>query len=406
LETLVIQKENKYERERVRKRALRFVIEGKRLYYRDPDGGLKLCLRKADVKEVLQEFHEGAMGGHFGRDITIGRIRQHFWWPTIWKDVSDHIKTCDNCQRYGPKGHHNTLHPYRPVYPFEVIFLDFVIKLPTTARGNKHLITMTEGLTKWIEAKPVREATATTASKFLMENIVFRFGVPTIVITDNGSHFRGTFHETCEKMGIEHRFATAYHPQTVGQDERTNGLLLGRIRKWRIKKYNKWDEDIPASILACNTRKISTTGFSAMEKLMGYTAGTAVGLKLMRSSKKEIRRRMTEVSTENSGETVEARLRMLETLRDEAVRMRDDKSRLLKERYDKKVRSREFEIGEEVLAFDSSLVKQWSRKLEERWQGPFTIVWKGTLGAYSVDVGGGKTRMISGDHLKRYHRRA
>ena len=93
-------------------------------------------------------------------------------------------------------------------------------------------------------------------------------------------------------MGIHHRFGTAYHPQTNGQDERTNGLLLGRIRKWRLEKYNKWDEDLPASILACNTRKISTTCFSAMESLMGYTAGTASGLKLLGMKKKELKDNM------------------------------------------------------------------------------------------------------------------
>ena len=211
----------------------------------------------------------------------------------MWRDVAAHVKTCDNCQRYGPKEFHNVLRPYQPVYPFEFIFMDFVINLPSTPRKNRHLITMTEGLTKWVEAKSVKEVNAVTAMKFLADEIVHRFGVPTTVITDNGSHFRGEFHEYCEKMGIQHRYGTAYHPQTTGQDERTNGLLLGRIRKWRLEEYNKWDVDIPASILACNTRKISTTGFSAMESLMGFTAGTASGLKLLGTSKRDLKERCT-----------------------------------------------------------------------------------------------------------------
>lgn len=145
---------------------------------------------------------------------------------------------------------------------------------------------MTEGLTKWIEAKPTREATAKVAVKFLMEEVLCRFGVPMVIVTDNGSHFKGDFHEFCQKMGIWHKFGTAYHPQTTGQDERTNGLLLNRLRKWRQDDYNHWDEDLSASIFACNTRKVSTTGFSAMESLMGYTAGTSTGLKIMKMSKK------------------------------------------------------------------------------------------------------------------------
>ena len=184
--------------------ATKFIIKGKCLFYHDSDGGLKLCLGRKDIKEVLQEFHEGAIGGHFGRDITVSQVRQQFWWPTIWRDVALHVKTCDNCQRYGPKEFHNVLHPYQPVYPFEFIFLDFVVNLPSTPRKNQHLITMTEGLTKWVEAKAVKEANSMTMMKFLANEIVHRFGMPTTVITDNGSHFRSEFHEYCMKMGIQH----------------------------------------------------------------------------------------------------------------------------------------------------------------------------------------------------------
>ena len=76
----------------------------------------------------------------------------------------------------------------------------------------------------------------------------------------------------------------------------------------------------------------------------------------------------------------------------------------MKERYDKKVHERPFAVGDEVLVYDSTLLKQWSRKLEERWLGPYVILWKGSLGAYAVDVGG-KQKMVSGDQLKAYHRR-
>src|SRR5438874_12189850 len=39
-------------------------------------------------------------------------------------------------------------------------------------------------------------------------------------------------------------------PISTGQDERTNGLLLGRIRKWRLEEYKKWDDDLAASVFA------------------------------------------------------------------------------------------------------------------------------------------------------------
>ena len=67
--------------------------------------------------------------------------------------------------------------------------MDYIVNLPGTARKNCHIITMTEGLTKWCEARAVKDATAANAAKFLFEDVVQSFGVPQMVITDNGSHF-------------------------------------------------------------------------------------------------------------------------------------------------------------------------------------------------------------------------
>jgi integrase-like protein len=322
----------------------------------------------------------------------------------MWKDITEYVRTCDICQRYGPREHSNPLQPYRPVCPFEYIFMDYIVNLPLTSKRNRHLLVMTEGLTKWIEAKPTKETTALTSMKFL-EGIICRYGAPIVVITDNGTHFKGEFDQLCKGMGIQHRLGTPYHPQTTGQVERTNGLLLGRIRKWRLEEYKKWDEDVEMSVLACNTRKTSATSFSPMEALMGYTASTASTLRMSHTPKKELKEKLALVAEDTSAEDTTTRLHILETLRDEIQRVRTEKTERMKERYDKKTHNRDFNEGQEVLLYDMSLLKQWSRKLEERWTGPYVVIWKGDLGAYVIDMGNHKTKTVSGDHLKAYHRR-
>jgi len=197
-----------------------------------------------------------------------------------------------------------------------------------------------------------------------------------------------------------------YHPQTTGQDERTNGLLLGRIRKWRLEENKRWDDDLPASIFACNTRKVSTTNFSPMESLMGFTAGTASTLKYSKMSKKELRKKVALVTEGIPDKMTSMRLLILESLRDEAINVKNHEAHKMKERYDKKVHLKEFQEGQEVLLYDSSLLKQWSRKLDERWMGPYLIVWKGSLGAYSIDMGEKGMKMVSGDNLKPYYQRS
>src|SRR6184192_974733 len=324
--------------------SLRFFLKNGILYYRDTDGKSKSCVHKTDVRTILTEYHDGAVGGYFGRDITIARVRQDFWWPTLWRDSTEFVKTCDRCQRYGPVENHNELHPYRPVFPFEFIFIDFIINLPITSKRNRHIITMTDGLTKWIEAKAYREATAKNAANFLMENIILRFGAPITVITDNGSHFKGEFHELCQRLNIQHWFSTTYHPQTVGQDERSNGLLLDRIRKWRREEDKKWDDDLTSSIFACNTRRISTMNASAMETLMGYTAQTASKLKHNPISKQELSHKLASISNPDPDVTTQERLRILETFRDEVIRVRDFNQDKIKHRYDSKIRSKAFTV--------------------------------------------------------------
>src|SRR5436305_12174442 len=136
-----------------------------------------------------------------------------------------------------------------------------------------------------------------------------------------------------------------------------NGLLLGQIRKWCLEEYNKWDMDLPASVFACNTRPNSSTSFSAMQSLMGYTAGTASERKILQVKQSELRHRLTLVLGGPSKNFKKERVCMLESLWDEAVRVKDVKADKMKIRYDRHVKTQKFELGDLVLLFNSALLK-------------------------------------------------
>jgi transposase InsO family protein len=61
-------------------------------------------------------------------------------------------------------------------------------------------------------------------SKKMFHEVIFpRYGVPIIVISDGGSHFIDqTFQKALSEVGVDHRIATPYHPQTSGQVETSN----------------------------------------------------------------------------------------------------------------------------------------------------------------------------------------
>ena len=95
---------------------------------------------------------------------------------------------------------------------------------------KKYLLVMVDKFTKWIEAKPVKTAEAGPVIDFI-SGVVHRYGVLHSIITDNGSN--STTDEVknwCAYLGIKPVSASVYHPQTNGQIERANGLIMSGIK--------------------------------------------------------------------------------------------------------------------------------------------------------------------------------
>ena len=68
-----------------------------------------------------------------------------------------------------------------------------------------------------------------------------KFGVLLAVATDNGLHFRGEFDELLERLHVTHHWGSPYRPQSTEQAEKTNGLLMARIRRWLPEGSQDWD---------------------------------------------------------------------------------------------------------------------------------------------------------------------
>ena len=105
-------------------------------------------------------------------------------------------------------------------------------KLPKSSKGGHvFLLVAVDKFTKWIEAMPVTNQKGKTAVKFF-ESIVYRFGVPHSIITDNGSNFISEeFQNFCEGLGINITYASVAQQQTNGQVEKANGLIGAGIKK-------------------------------------------------------------------------------------------------------------------------------------------------------------------------------
>jgi hypothetical protein len=76
----------------------------------------------------------------------------------------------------------------------------------------------------------------------MLKDVIFpRFGVPRYLMTGGGSHFiHGGFRKTLARYDINHRIASAYHPQTSGQVELSNREIKSILQKTVNGSRKNW----------------------------------------------------------------------------------------------------------------------------------------------------------------------
>src|ERR1044071_9949455 len=96
--------------------------------------------------------------------------------------------------------------------------------------GMMHLLVAVDKFTKWIEARPIKKLDGPTAVKFSAD-ITSRYGVPNSIIAHNGPNFaKRALAQYGSDYGIRLDVASVPHPQSSGQAERENGLILSGIK--------------------------------------------------------------------------------------------------------------------------------------------------------------------------------
>ncbi|TPX53137.1 hypothetical protein PhCBS80983_g06358 [Powellomyces hirtus] len=129
---------------------------------------------------AIESCHDDLLAGHLGRDRTLQKVQESYWWPDWHSDVVNHVKSCTECSEHKPlpKNRVGPLTPFVVNDPWEKIGIDIVGKLPTTARGNNYIVILTDYMTKWVEAFAVPDITANRVSRRLVEDVFCRFAYP------------------------------------------------------------------------------------------------------------------------------------------------------------------------------------------------------------------------------------
>ena len=233
----------------------------------------RLVVPGSRVKEVLGSCHNGLGGGHFGYSKTLQKIASRFYWNKMSASVRKWVEECEECsqrktsrRREGPK-----LQSFPGVdRPFERIAVDFIGPLPTSSKGNSHILVFVDYATRWPEAFATRNQLAVTVAELFVDHILCRHGAPGELLSDQGRNFLSkVIQEICQVCRTRKIQTPAYSPKVNGLCERFNSTLVQTLAILARDNQQRWDIMIPMALFAYRTSVQESAKFTPARLLYG-----------------------------------------------------------------------------------------------------------------------------------------
>ena len=238
----------------------------------------------------------------------------------------------------------------------------------------------TDYFTKWVEAEPLANIRDVDAKGFVWKNIVTRFGIPHVLISDNGLQFDSKmFRKYCGELGITNRYSTPAYPQGNGQAEAVNKVILNGLKKILDDAKGKWVEELPHVLWTYRTTPRRSTGETPFSMTYGVDAVIPLesGFPTTRASS---------FSPKDNDEQLTRNLDLIEEKRENAMVQLAHYQLKLKRGYDANVRLRPLTPGDLVLrkVVETAKNPAWG-KFGPNWEGPYRITSNAGIGAYFLE---------------------
>ncbi|XP_035830974.1 uncharacterized protein LOC118480306 [Helianthus annuus] len=227
----------------------------------------------------------------------------------------------------------------------------------------------------------------------------FEFGVPRVIISDGGSHFKNfNFGKLLKRYGVDHRIATPYHPQTSGQVEVSNRQIKEILQKTVRTDRKDWSSKLNDALWAYRTAYKTPIGTTPYRLV--YGKGCHLPLEIAHRALWAVKQVNTDYS--DAGAHRLLKLSELEELRNEAYDTAAAYKDKMKAVHDAKLRRLTFSVGQRVWLFNSRL-KLFPGKLRSKWTGPFVITRVGQYGDVEIeDPKDQRRQVVNGHRLKPY----
>jgi transposase InsO family protein len=127
--------------------------------------------------------------------------------------------------------------------PFEQWGLDIIGEItPSSSKQHKYILTATDYFMKWVETIPLTLVNKKVVIQFIEQQLITRFGVPSILVFDNAAYFSSTLlMEFDLDKGIIIKYSANYCPQGNGLAESTNKNLVRILKKMVADNQRNWN---------------------------------------------------------------------------------------------------------------------------------------------------------------------
>ncbi|KAK4468997.1 hypothetical protein MN116_000139 [Schistosoma mekongi] len=174
--------------------------------------GDRIVIPQSLRHKVLSQLHSA----HPGIVRMKSLARSYVYWPDIDTDVMNYVLRCPKCSQAAKAPRKTGLCCWEPAtHPWSRVHIDFAGPL-----DGKHYLVIVDAFSKWPEVH-LMGSTSTKATLNKLRQIFSCFGIPEVLVSDNGPQFLSSeFQKFCVLNSIKHIRTPPYHPRSNGQVER------------------------------------------------------------------------------------------------------------------------------------------------------------------------------------------
>ena len=208
---------------------------------------LQQVVPPSKTQEILSACHSSPTAGHLGVAKTSEKIKQRFYWPGLQEDTKLFVSRCPECQKRSdpPKKYHHSLVEWQASYPFHHIGIGFMGPL-AMSNGNRHILVIADHFTKWYEAIPLPDQTATTTANALVDHWISRYGCPHSLHSDQGQNFESKlFEQLMQLLEMGKTRTTPFQPQSNAVIDGMNETLQNKLAKYINEEQSNWSQQLP-----------------------------------------------------------------------------------------------------------------------------------------------------------------